>query len=105
MGWVMQELVYSLNYVLERMDLMRSWVDIAVEKVSICVICAVRTESVGHFLWNCPVYSERRALFLEHLKNNVGNEFEYFKSCDIAGKSHFILGTELWGVTMKNCCA
>ena len=41
-GWVMQELVYSLNYVLERMDLMRSWVDIEVEKVSICVICAVK---------------------------------------------------------------
>ena len=40
-GWVMQELVYSLNYVLERMDLMRSWVDIEVEKVSICVICVV----------------------------------------------------------------
>ena len=39
MGWVMQELVYSLNYVLERMNLMRSWVvDIEVEKVSICVI-------------------------------------------------------------------
>ena len=45
-GWVMQELVYSLNYVLERMDLMRSWVDIDVEKVSICVICAVRTVKV-----------------------------------------------------------
>ena len=45
-GWVMQELVYSLNYVLERMDLMRSWVDIEVEKVSICVICAVRTVKV-----------------------------------------------------------
>ena len=30
-------------------------------------------------------------------KNNLGNEFEHFKSCDIAGKSHFILGTELWG--------
>ena len=40
------ELVYSLNYVLERMDLMRSWVDIEVEKVSICVICAVRTVKV-----------------------------------------------------------
>ena len=52
---------------------------------------------MGHFLWNCPVYSERRALFLEHLKNNLGNEFEHFKNCDIAGKSHFILGTELWG--------
>ena len=45
-GWVMQELVYSLNYVLERMDLMRSWVDIEVEKVGICVICAVRTVKV-----------------------------------------------------------
>ena len=39
-------LIYSLNYVLERMDLMRSWVDIEVEKVSICVICAVRTVKV-----------------------------------------------------------
>ena len=45
MGWVMQKLIYSLNYVLERMDLM-SWVDIEVEKVSICVICAVRTVKV-----------------------------------------------------------
>ena len=35
--------------------------------------------------------------FLEHLKNNLGNKFEHFKNCDIAGKSHFILGTELWG--------
>ena len=26
MGWVMQELIYSLNYVLEHMDLMRNWV-------------------------------------------------------------------------------
>ena len=37
------------------------------------------------------------ALFLEHLNNNLGNEFEHFNSCDIAGKLHFILGTELWG--------
>ena len=75
MGWVMQELVYSLNYVLERMDLMRSWVDIEVEKVRLkrmCYLCGEDCESVGHFLWNCPVYSERRALFLEYLKNNLG---------------------------------
>ena len=62
-----------------------------------CNLCGEDCESVGHFLWNCPVYSERRALFLEHLKNNLGNEFEHFKSCNTAGKSHFILGTELWG--------
>ena len=80
-GWVMQELVYSLNYILERMDLMRSWVDIEVEKVSfMCNLCGEDCESVCHFLWKCPVYSERRALFLEHLKNNLGNEFEHFKS-------------------------
>ena len=46
MGWVMQELVYSLNYVLERMDLMRSCIDIEVEKVSICEICTVRIVKV-----------------------------------------------------------
>ena len=42
----MQELVYSLNYVLEHVDLIRNWVDIEVEKVSVCVICAVRTVKV-----------------------------------------------------------
>ena len=46
-----------------------------------CNLCGEDCESVGHFLWNCPVYSERRALFLEHLKNNLGNEFEHFKNC------------------------
>ena len=62
-----------------------------------CNLCGEDCESVGHFLWDCPVYSEGRGLFLGHLKNNLGNEFEHLKICDIAGKSHFILGTELWG--------
>ena len=39
---MMQELVYALNYVLEHMDL----IDMEVEKVSVCVICAVRTVKV-----------------------------------------------------------
>ena len=30
-------------------------------------------------------------------KNNLGKEFEDLKSCDVAGKSHFILRTELCG--------
>ena len=73
-----------------------------IKELSSCYIrksLRLRTRSGyhSHFLWNCPVYSERRALFLEHLKNNLGNEFEHLKNCDIAGKSHFILGTELWG--------
>ena len=36
-------------------------------------------------------------IILEHIKNHLGKVFEHFKSCDIAGKSHLILGTELWG--------
>ena len=58
------------------MDLMRSWVDIEVEKVSVCVICAVRTVKVWVTLWNFPVYSERRALLIiiyiyrAHLSND-----------------------------------
>ena len=62
-----------------------------------CNLCGEECESVGHFLWNFPFHSGRRALFLEHLKNNLGNEFEHLKSYDIAEKSHFNLGTELWG--------
>ena len=59
--------------------------------VSVCVICVVRTVKVWITL--CGIASS--ALFLEHLKKTLGKEFEHFKSCDIAGKSCFILGTEL----------
>ena len=37
----MQELIYSLSCILEHMNLMRNWVDIEVEKVSVCVICEI----------------------------------------------------------------
>ena len=43
-----------------------------------CNLCGEDCESVAHFLWNCPVYSKCRALFLEHIKNNFGEEFEHF---------------------------
>ena len=42
----MDKCVYSLSYILEHMDLKRNWVDIEVEKVSVCVICEVRTVKV-----------------------------------------------------------
>ena len=70
------------KYVLDHMNLTRNWVDIEVEKLGKCMcnLCHEECESVSNFLWNCPVYSEHPALFLEHLKNNLGNEFEHFKS-------------------------
>ena len=57
MGWVMQELVCFLNYVLEHMDLMRNWIEIEVEKVSVWNnLSGEECENVGHFLWNCSIY-------------------------------------------------
>ena len=97
MGWVMQELVYSLNYVLEHMDLMRSWVDIEVEKVSVCVICVMRTVKVWVTFCGIAWLLRVPCIIFRAPKNNLGKEFEHFKSCNIAGKSHLILGTELWG--------
>ena len=45
------------------MDLMRSWPSwVGIESKCMCKLCGLDCESVGHFLWNCPVYSERRAL-------------------------------------------
>ena len=63
----------------------------------VCNLCGEDCESVSHFLRNCPVNSEHRALFLEHLKNNLGNDFVHFKSC---GKSHFILGNRALGESL-----
>ena len=82
------------------MDLMRSWVDIEVEKVSMCNLCGEDCESVCHFLWNCPVYSERRALFLEHLKNNLGNEFEHFKKLRYSREIAFHSGDRALGESL-----
>ena len=65
-----------------------------------CNLCGEDCESVVHFLWNCPIYSEhlRCSLFLEHLKNNLGKEFEHLKSCDIYRREiAFHSGEELWG--------
>ena len=65
-------------------------------KYCICVICVVRTVKVWVTFYGIAPFIQSHALFLEHLKTNLGNEFDHFKSCDIAGKSHFILGTKLW---------
>ena len=77
--------------------LMRNWVDIEVEMVSVCVVCEVRTVKVWITFCGIAQLIQCCALFLEHLKKTLGKEFEHFKSCDTAGKSCFILGTELWG--------
>ena len=68
----MQGLVSCLSYVLEHMDLMMDFVDIVVEMVSVMRnLCGENCESVGHFLWNFPAYSEHYALFWS-IKNMLG---------------------------------
>ena len=90
----MQELVYILFKLRSGTHgLMRNWVyrHRGRDGKCMCNLCSEDCESVDHSLWNC----QRSALFLEHLKKTLGKEFEHFKSCDIAGKSCFILGKEL----------
>ena len=88
----------SFSYILERTDLIRNWVDIEVEKMSVCVICAVRTMKVWiTFCGINPLILKHCTVFLEDLKKDLGKEFEHFKRCYNAGKSCFILGTELMG--------
>ena len=48
----MQDIVYSLSYVLEHMDLMRNWVD----SKCVCNLCCEDCDSVDHFLWNTVRY-------------------------------------------------
>ena len=74
---------------------MRSWVDIEVEKVSVCVICSMRTVKV--WVTFCGIAQFIQSIIFRASKNNLGKEFEHFKSCNIAGKLQFILGRELWG--------
>ena len=62
-----------------------------------CNLYDEHCESVSHFFWDFPVFSERHALFLEHLKNNLEEDFEHFKICDVAGEIAFHSETELWG--------
>ena len=67
----------------------------------ICNLCGEDCESVDRFLWNCPAYSERCALFLEHLKKTLGKEFERFKSCDTAGNHVSFWGQRFEGVVLR----
>ena len=65
-------------------------------------ICAVRTESMDHFLWNCPAYSQNPTLFLEHLKKTLGKEFE---DAILQGNHVSFWGSSFGGVVMRSCCA
>ena len=91
MGWVMQEHVYSLFKLRSGTHGLNEGLGRhkGREGKCMCNLCGEDCESVGHFLWSCLVYSERHAF----LKNNLGKEFEHLKSCDVAGKLHFTLGT------------
>ena len=62
-----------------------------------CNLCGEDSESVGHIFVELPCLFKAPCIIFRASKNKLGNDFEHFKSCDMAGKSHFIPGTELWG--------
>ena len=51
---------------------------IEVEKVSACLICAVRTVKVWVTFCGIAPFIQSAVHYFEHLKNNLGNEFEHF---------------------------
>ena len=61
-----------------------------------CLFCDDECESVGHVLWDCPVYNTLRNDFLCKLQELLGDRFEHFESLDSFEKASFVLGSELW---------
>ena len=57
----------------------------------------LQKKSCGSLFVELPILFKAPCIIFRASKNKGGKEFEYLKSCDIAGKSYFILGTELWG--------
>ena len=57
----------------------------------------LQKKSCGSLFVELPILFKAPCIIFRASKNKGGKELEYLKSCDIAGKSHIILGTELWG--------
>ena len=45
------------------------------EGKSECVVCGAECESVGHVLWECSAYSNIRGIFVEKLRELLGNRY------------------------------
>ena len=77
----MQELVYSLSYVLEHMDLLRNWVYRHRRSEGKCMRnCAVRTVKVWITFVELPSLFRAPCIIFRSLQNNLGKDFEHFKS-------------------------
>ena len=85
------------------MVLMRSWVDIEEGGRKECLLCDDECESVSHVLWDCPVYNTLRNDFICKLQELLGDRFEHFESLDSFEKASYVLGSELWRMTLALC--
>ena len=59
-------------------------------------MCGAACESVVHVLWECPVYRQCRASFIDKLRSLLGDKYLDFESLDNEEKTAYVLGNELW---------
>ena len=74
---------------------MKNWVGIEGGKTE-CSLCGNECENVSHVLWECSAYSSTRASFMKKLQELLEDDYEDFESLENAGKSFYVLGSELW---------
>ena len=67
---------------------------------------------MSNMLWECSTYSSTRACFIKKLQELLEDEYEDFESLDkvekssyVLEKSSYVLGCELWRVSLMNCLA
>ena len=78
------------------------------EGKSECALCGAECESVVHVLWECSAYSNIRVIFVEKLRELLGDRYVYFDKLN--SKTAYVLGSELWEydfddlLSLVKCC-
>ena len=60
------------------------------ERKSECVLCGAECESVVHVLWECSAYSNIRGIFVEKLRDLVGNIYADFDKLNSIEKIAYV---------------
>ena len=59
-------------------------------------MCGAECESVVYVLWECSAYSNIRAIFVEKLREVLGDRYVNFDKLNSIEKTAYVLGSELW---------
>ena len=75
------------------------------EGKSACTLCGAECESVVHVLWECSTYDSSRVIFVEHLRELLGDGYADFVTLNNVEKTAYVLGNENWGSNFSSLLA